>query len=148
MAKQGDARITKCREILWAVTFANATIVFAPGHIANPMKTVFYSPVTATQSKQLPGVRPFRTNACNGMRHISRPLAINDACSLDSNRLGESRPREIALQPRTGLQESNLDATVPLVDITNFIKLLTAKTFAVGERPGLKSDAIVLFNSG
>ena len=51
MTKQRQAGIAKSREILWAVTFANAAIIFAPGHISHPMQTVFNSPVATTQCK-------------------------------------------------------------------------------------------------
>jgi hypothetical protein len=103
MTKQRQAGITKSGEILWAVTFANAAMVFAPGHVANPMQPIFYSPVTATKLKQLPSACSVSTNACDRVRHICRPLAADDASSLNPNRLGEPGPGQITLQPRTGL---------------------------------------------
>ncbi|QDT13074.1 hypothetical protein K239x_50900 [Planctomycetes bacterium K23_9] len=89
------------------------------------MQAVFNSPVAATQRKQLAGTRPVRTNACDRVGHICRSITVDDACSLNPDRLGETWPVEIALQARTGLQESNFNATVSFVDIANFIKLIS-----------------------
>mgnify|MGYP001823851421 FL=1 len=96
------------------------------------MQTILDAPVASIEIQKVLRIGSIGAQAGNRVRHIAHPLAADDPCSLDANRLSKAWPIKKATQPAAGLKMANLNSPVSLVDFANLVKLLTAKAFAVG----------------
>lgn len=114
------------------VADAGATLVFAHRHVADPVQAILDRPMTSVHCKQIFGIGAISANAGNRIGHFGRALIALDACSLNTQRLGESRPIEMPYQPVAGLKMSELDSTVPFIGRTSFVKLRLSDAFGVG----------------
>ncbi len=132
VAQQREAGVSQRRKIFRAFASASTTFVFTHRHIANPMQPVLDGPVPTIQIKETSRIRLARAQACNRMRNICDTFASDNPRAFNSNGLCKPRPSEIACKTRTGLKMTDFDSSMPFVNVTNLVKLLTAKAFAVG----------------
>ena len=96
------------------------------------MQLVLDAPVPAIERKQITRVGFLGTQACDRVRDVGGPLAIDDSCALDTHRLSEPGPVKVLRKPATALKIAYLNSPVPFVYLSKLIKLLTAQAFAVG----------------
>lgn len=124
--------VAKRREILRYATAAGAALVFAPRHIADPVKPVFDAPVATVERKQIGCRHTLPAKTGNRVGHFRRDIFATDACPLNADRLGKTWPVNVPGQTIACLQLSNLDPAMPFADGTVFVQMHASHAFGVG----------------
>ncbi|TWT85092.1 hypothetical protein CA13_65740 [Planctomycetes bacterium CA13] len=132
VAKKRQAGVAKACQIYRTMPSAGTTLVLAHCHITHPVQSILDAPVAAIQIQKMLRIGSIGSQAGDRVRNFRYPFVAGDSRSLDANRLGKPWPVKKATESAAGLKMANLNSPMPFVDIANLVKLLTAKTFAVG----------------
>ena len=79
-------------------------LIFAKGHVAHPMQTIFDAPVATPMREQKRRVSPFARKAADGVLDFDRRAAFASGRAFETAHLGQAGPIEMPGQPRAGLQ--------------------------------------------
>ena len=85
--QQVNHDVAKCGQILWPVTLFDLAFVFAKGHVANPMQTVFDAPVTAPVFQEKGRIRQFAGKAGDGVLDFDRRVAMTLGRAFETENL-------------------------------------------------------------
>ena len=95
MTQEVESNVPQGREVLRAMSFAQATVIFSESDIQDPVHTVLDAPVAANRVTELPGVT---VQTGDVVSRISQDLVALTAFPFDHPDTAQARPLSLLIQ--------------------------------------------------
>jgi hypothetical protein len=112
-SEEVDGSVAEGGQVMGRRAMGHATVVFAKGCVADPMKTILDIPVLSPPGKKLPRIGTITRDAGDGVLNFDGLLAVAQRASSETADLCHAGPVAMFGQACCGLQSIMCFSTVP-----------------------------------